>query len=347
MSRRVLVVGPSWVGDMVMAHAAVQVLTGRGNRVDILAPGWSLPVIQRMPGVARGIELAAGHGQLKLGTRRAVARDLKAAGYAQAIVLPRSLKAALVPFFARIPVRTGFLGEHRYGLINDRRPFAADVLDQTVKRFVALALNRDEALPASLPAPVLVPDETARRETAARLGLGDDANPVALMPGAEYGPSKCWPHPHYRALADALQAEGHAVWVFGSDRDRAAAAAIVGGQARNLAGATSLAEAVDLMSLCRVAVTNDSGLMHVAAALGCHVIALYGSSSPAFTPPLSARSTVRWLGLDCSPCFERDCPLGHHRCLRDIAPDSVLADVRSALAALVGAASSRDQPPST
>ncbi len=316
---------------MVMAHAAVQVLAERGNDVDILAPGWSLPVIQRMPGVARGIDLAVGHGELKLGTRRAVARDLKAAGYDQAIVLPRSLKAALVPLFARIPVRTGFLGEYRYGLINDRRPFAAAVHDQTVKRFVALALSRDETLPASLPVPVLVPDQAARRDTAARLGLGDDNNPVALMPGAEYGPSKCWPHPNYRALAGALQAEGHAVWVFGSERDRGAAAAIVSGGARNLAGRTTLAEAVDLMSLCRVAVTNDSGLMHVAAALGCHVIALYGSSSPAFTPPLTARSTVRWLDLDCSPCFARDCPLGHHRCLRDIAPESVLADVHAAL----------------
>jgi len=326
----VLIVGPSWVGDMVMAQSLFRLLAARHPDVslDVLAPGWSLPILARMPEVREPIEMPAGHGELRLGGRRRLGRALAERGYAQAIVLPRSLKAALVPWFARIPRRTGFRGEHRYGLINDMRPFDAAVLDQTVKRFVALGLEPGEPLPDALPRPRLRVDAGRQARALERLGLDPAADPVAFMPGAEYGPAKCWPLEYYAELAARLTDRGHAVWVFGSAKDAAAARAIAGAApVQDLCGRTSLEEAIDLLAACRVGVTNDSGLMHVAAAVGLPVAALYGSSSPAFTPPLTDRAVVHYLGLECSPCFERECPLGHFRCLREITPEDILSSL--------------------
>ncbi|WP_405238257.1 lipopolysaccharide heptosyltransferase II [Lentisalinibacter orientalis] len=325
-----LVVGPSWVGDMVMAQSLFRLLAARhqGVSLDVLAPGWSLPILARMPEVREAVEMPAGHGELRLGGRRRLGRELRARGYARAIVLPRSLKAALVPWFARIPRRTGFRGEHRYGLINDMRPFDAALLDQTVKRFVALGLEPGEPLPDVLPRPRLRVDAERQAQAMARLGLDPTADPVAFMPGAEYGPAKCWPLEYYAELAARLTDRGHAVWVFGSAKDAAAARTIAGAApVQDLCGRTSLEEAIDLLAACRAGVTNDSGLMHVAAAVGLPVAALYGSSSPAFTPPLTDRAVVHYLGLECSPCFERECPLGHFRCMREITPEDVLASL--------------------
>ncbi len=321
---------------MVMAQSLFRLLAGRDpdRPIDVLAPGWSRPILARMPEVREAIELPAGHGELRLGERRRLGRALRGRGYGQAIVLPRSLKAALVPWFARIPRRTGFRGEHRYGLINDMRPFDAAVLDQTVKRFVALGLEPGEALPDELPRPRLRVDPARQARALERLGLDPGTGPVAFMPGAEYGPAKCWPLQYFGELAARLGERGHAVWVFGSAKDVGAARAIAenaeNAQAAsvvNLCGRTTLEEAIDLLADCRCGVTNDSGLMHVAAAVGLPIAALYGSSSPAFTPPLTERAVVHYLGLECSPCFERECPLGHFRCLREITPERVLASL--------------------
>ncbi len=312
---------------MVMAQSLLRLLAARHPHVslDVLAPGWSLPILARMSEVREAIEMPAGHGELRLGERRRLGRALREHGYAQAIVLPRSLKAALVPWFARIPRRTGFRGEHRYGLVNDMRPFDAAVLDQTVKRFAALGLEPGEPLPDVLPRPGLRVDTGRQAQAIARLRLDPAADPIAFMPGAEYGPAKCWPLEYYAELAARLTGRGHAVWVFGSAKDAAAARAIAAAApVQDLCGRTSLEEAIDLLAACRAGVTNDSGLMHVAAAVGLPVAALYGSSSPAFTPPLTDRAVVHYLGLDCSPCFERECPLGHFRCLREIMPEEVL-----------------------
>jgi heptosyltransferase II len=334
-----LVVGPSWVGDMVMAQALYKTLRRRhaGAAIDVVAPPWSLPVLARMPEVRQGIELAVGHGELGLGLRWSVGRRLRHERYDRAIVLPRSLKAALVPFFASVPVRTGFLGEARYGLINDIRPFDAAVLDQTVKRFVALGLDAGDA-PADIEPPALASRPDALEALKSKLGLGGRGEVVALMPGAEYGPAKQWPVERYAAVAGRLVASGLEVWVLGSAKERALGATIEdaagpGSAVRNLCGETSLEDTVDLLSAARVAVTNDSGLMHVAAAAGAHVVAIYGSSSPGFTPPLTAAKTVLSLGLECSPCFQRTCPLQHLRCLRDISADRVVGAVMAALGA--------------
>ncbi|MEL7296111.1 MAG: lipopolysaccharide heptosyltransferase II [Pseudomonadota bacterium] len=329
MTAPTLVVGPSWVGDMIMAQSLFkQLQIDTQGPIDVLAPPWSLPVLARMPEVRRGIALPIGHGELGLGTRRRIGRSLRAEGYRQAIVLPRSAKAALVPWHANVPQRTGFRGEMRFGLINDIRPFDRSVLDQTVKRFVALGLKRNQPLPASLPTPKLLSDANEQRAVHDALGLQSDQPTIALLPGAEYGPAKCWPHAHFAALASALRDRGFQVCIVGGPADRPAGDSIVAasdGAATNLCGETTLAQAVDLLAGCEIAVTNDSGLMHMAAAVGTHVIALYGSTSPDFTPPLTTAADVLTLALDCSPCFKRECPLGHLNCLQQLTPQMVLA----------------------
>lgn len=309
---------------MVMAQALFKVLKSRdpGRPIDVLAPGWSLPVVARMPEIREGIAAETGHGELGLAKRRRIGKSLRGS-YDHAVVLPRSFKAALVPWFAGIPRRTGFRGESRFGLINDMRPFDRSVLDQTVKRFVALGLARGEALP-SIPYPTLAIDAGNQRSVIERLGLDTDRPVVAFMPGAEYGPAKCWPHPKFAELARMLDDDGFAVWVLGSDKDRPAGEAIAShSNATNVCGKTSLADVIDLLAYSRQAVSNDSGLMHIAAAVGTHIHAVYGSSSPHFTPPLADRHDVHWLALDCSPCFERECPLGHMNCLNQLSPASV------------------------
>ncbi len=328
----VLVVGPSWVGDMVMAQSLFRWLKQRApdRPIDVLAPGWSLPIVARMPEVRAGVEMPLGHGAVGIGVRRSLGVSLRDRGYGRAIVLPRSLKAALVPWFARIPRRTGYRGEFRYGLINDMRAFDKSVLDQTVKRFVMLGVERGEALPPP-PHPLLTVDANAQRKAIERLVPTHDRPVVGLLCGAEYGPAKAWPQEHFATAARELFERGFDVWLLGGPGDRDAAHNIVaqsGVTAHNLCGQTSLSEAIDLLAACHAVVSNDSGLMHVAAAVGTSVVAVYGSSSPSFTPPLTARSEIHYLDLECSPCFERTCPLGHLRCLKDLTPAQVIASIR-------------------
>lgn len=331
-----LVIGPSWVGDMVMAQSLfVRLRQLRpAAPVDVLAPGWSLPLIARMPQVRKGIEMPLGHGAFGWGERRRIGALLRAQAYAQALVLPGSWKSALVPFFAGIPRRTGFRGEMRYGLLNDIRPLDKSLLQTTVQRFVALAEDGPARAAPAVPTPRLTADAVLGTALVIKLGL-DDRNAVGLMPGAEYGPAKQWPAEYYGELAKMLGAAGVQPWVFGSGKEVELGEqirALSGGQAVNLCGKTALADVVDLAARCRAVVSNDSGLMHVAAAAGAPVVALYGSSTPDFTPPLTERRYVHYLRLSCSPCFERTCPLVHYNCLRHITP----AAVRDSLRALAG-----------
>jgi heptosyltransferase-2 len=324
-----LVVGPSWIGDAVLSHPLLVRLKQLepAAAIDVLAPAWALPVYRRMPEVANVVSLPFGHGDLALGARRRFARGL--ARYDRAIVLPNSWKSALIPFHAGIPLRTGYRGEMRYGLLNDMRRLDEKALPRIVDRYAALAEPRGAAL-GPVPEPRLRVDDAARRATLAHLGL-DLAKPVAVLaPGAEYGPAKRWPARHFAALADELAARGFQVWLIGSDKD-AAITAEVRSLARtpcvDLAGRTTLDEAIDLLSLAAHVVTNDSGLMHVAAALDRPTAALFGSSSPEFTPPLSAHARVITLKLSCSPCFARVCPLGHTNCLVTLEPARVLLEM--------------------
>ncbi len=324
---RTLVVAPSWIGDAVLSHALLVRLKERdpNGSVDVLAPPWALPVYRRMPEVAATIALPFGHGDLELGARRRFAKTLPR--YDRAIVLPNSFKSALIPWHAGVAVRTGYRGEMRYGLLNDVRVLDEDALPLIAERYAALAQPAGEAFARPLPEPRLRVDDAGRRATAAKYGL-DPAKPVAVFaPGAEYGPAKRWPARHFADLARTLSDRGFQVWLMGSSKDAPITAEIqrlCGALSIDLAGRTSLDEAIELMSLASRVVTNDSGLMHVAAALDRPMAAIFGSSSPAFTPPLSARARIVSLKLECSPCFQRECPLGHTHCLVKLDPARVL-----------------------
>ena len=333
---KILIVGPAWVGDMVMAQSLFKVLkrASESNQVDdeitVLAPAWSMPMLARMPQVAHGICLPLEHGELGLRVRYQLGRQLRSTRFDRAIVMPNSFKSALLPWFAKIPQRTGYLGEHRRGLLNDIRVLDRRVMPLNVQHFAALGMRKEAAPPSldDIPKPVLVVEPAMMAETASRFALAIDAPIIALCPGAEYGPAKRWPVEHFAEVANRQLQLGWQVWLFGSKNDREIAARIdrlCHGRCANLCARTSLGEAVDLMALAKYAVTNDSGLMHIAAAVGCHVIAIYGSSSDAFTPPLTDKSDRLSLGLDCSPCFQRTCPLGHLNCLNELHPAEVLA----------------------
>lgn len=328
--RRILVVGPSWVGDMVMAQSLFMTLRAQNPQaqIDVLAPEWSLPILKRMPQVRDGIPMPLGHGQFELRTRWQLGRQLREKGYNQAIVLPGSLKSALVPFFAGIPQRTGYTGEMRYGLLNDHRHLDKQLLPMTVQRFVALGLPTHPGSTPQTPTPKLVSSPDHCKQLLAQLQLNTERPAIAFMPGAEYGPAKQWPAQHFAQAARDLIARGHQIWILGSAKDRATSDVIAqnapGPHLHNLCGQTQLADVVDLLALCKAAISNDSGLMHVAAALDVPLVALYGSSDPKHTPPLSPKAHVMYLGLECSPCFKRQCPLGHTQCLNDIKPDQVL-----------------------
>jgi len=330
-NERILVVGPSWVGDMVMAQSLFKFLKDRQPAcyIDVLAPAWSLPVIDRMPEVRRGIAVDIAHGEFGLATRRRLGLQLRSQQYDRAIVLPRSFKSALIPWFAGARVRTGFRGEMRFGLLNDIRVLEKFRLDQTVKRFVALGRGVDEK-PAPLLHPSLSVSLDNQQAAMERLKLHSAKAVVALMPGAEYGPAKCWPLAHFAELANRLDAAGYAVWVLGSNNDMEAGNAISSSSpARNLCGQTGIVDAIDLLARCEHAVSNDSGLMHIAAAVGTTVHAIYGSSTPDYTPPLTDRCRVHYRRLECSPCFRRECPLEHLNCLNGIAPEAVFAGIQA------------------
>jgi heptosyltransferase-2 len=336
-TERILVVAPSWVGDAILVEPLIALLREPYEEpvVDVLAPPWCAPVFGRMRGVRRLVEAPFAHGRLDLPARRAVARDLAGERYTRAIVLPNSWKSALVPWLAGIPRRTGYVGELRYGLLNDARRLDAKALPRLVDRFVALVVPPGALVPTP-PGPVLVPD-TANRGAAMRaMRLRTDPPVAVLCPGAEYGPAKRWPPTHFADLAARFLADGRQVWLLGSPNDKLAASSVLqaagepGRRIVDLTGRTDLGTAIDLMSLASVVVSNDSGLMHAAAAVGVPVVALFGSSSPVYTPPLSPLAHVARIDIECSPCFKRECPLGHFKCMRELAPGVVYNLARAA-----------------
>lgn len=324
----VLMVAPGWVGDLVMAEPLARLLDARSSctGVDVLAPAWAGPLLARMASVRRALELPFGHGAFRPAARWALGRSLRAAGYAQAIVLPNSWKSALPVRAARIPLRTGYIGEWRHGLLNDLRRLDPAALPMTIQRFLALGVAAGAPLPA-LSHPRLVADAARQAATRAALGVATDAAPVVLCPGAEYGPAKRWPVRHFAALARHYLDAGAPVWLLGSARDAPVTRAInaaVEARCVDFAGRTDLGQACDLLAGAARVVSNDSGLMHIAAALGVPVVGVFGSSDPGHTPPLGPRATGVSLHLACSPCFARTCPLGHTRCLEDLDPARVI-----------------------
>lgn len=333
---KILIVGPSWVGDMVMAQALFISLREQHPDcvIDVLAPDWCRALLERMPEVHAAVPLPIGHGELALGERRRIGKQLKAAAYDQAIVLPNSFKSALIPWFAGIKRRTGWRGEARGWLLNDCRRLDKAAYPLMVQRFVALAWPANTVLPDVLPRPALQVDPVAAAAARQRLGLATTRKVLALCPGAEFGPAKQWPARHYAAVAQALVQRGWQVWLLGSGKDATVAAEIreyLQADSRqhchDLCGRTALGEAVDLLGEASLVVSNDSGLMHIAAALARPLVVLYGSTSAAFTPPLATRVRQLTLGLACSPCFKRECPLQHLDCLEKLEPTRVLAAI--------------------
>jgi heptosyltransferase II len=328
---RILVVAPAWVGDLVMADAVLQLLARRDGppEIHVLAPPATAPLAPRLSHVTEVHTLGVGHGELGLGRRRALARKFRGV-FDQAIVLPNTWKSALVPWLAGIPRRTGWLGEARVGVLNDHRRLDAARYPLMIERFMALALPEGAELPRPYPTPSLRLDAARREALVDQFGLSGSGPVLALCPGAEYGEAKRWPAAHYAAVARDALARGGRVWVFGSPAESALGDSIAAAAPGTIsvAGRTSLTDAADLLSAADHVVCNDSGLMHVAGAVGVPVIAVYGSTSPAFTPPLGAASQVLSLDLACSPCFQRRCPLGHLRCLRDLGPERVVEALR-------------------
>jgi heptosyltransferase II len=334
--RKILVIGPSWVGDCMLMQPMLMRLKQRHPDclIDVLAPIWTADLLRALPEVHQTIVNPFGHGALDLKGRYQLGLQLRAAQYDQAIVLPNSLKSALVPFFARIPQRIGFVGEMRYGLLNDARKLDKTVLPLMVERFAQLAEAPNGKIPRPLANPKLSVSAAQRDATLAKLGLTLDQPVAVFCPGAEYGPAKRWPVAYFAETAQRLHDQGFAVWLIGSAKDHDVAEQIVAlgnPDTRNMCGSTDLTDAIALLSCAQLVISNDSGLMHLAAALDRPMLALFGSSSPQFTPPLSAEATIVKLDIKCSPCFKRECPLGHFNCMNHLTPDRVWEKIQQVI----------------
>ncbi len=335
-TNRILVIGPAWVGDMVMVQSLFMTLKRQdaNNIIDVVAPAWSAPVLSRMPEVRQVIKVNLQHGKLQLAERYRVSKSLRGE-YDRAIILPRTFKSALIPLFAKIPKRTAYRGEMRYGVVNDMRKLDESLTYKAVEKYLQLAATPSQLTKApEIHYPTLKVDNAKRRQSAMKFSI-DEATPlIAFMPGAEFGPTKQWPGEYFGELAIRFKKLGYQVFVFGSPKDQVIGDEIVrasNGDAKSLCGQTNLEEAVDLLSLAKVAITNDSGLMHIAAAVGRPIVAMYGAITPEYTPPLTDKKEIQYLGLECSPCWKKQCPYGHYNCLKNIEVEKVFQSAQKFL----------------
>lgn len=326
--KKILVIGPAWVGDMVMAQTLFKCLAKDDVIIDVLAPNWSRPLLERMPEVRQAIAMPLGHGEFNLKKRYQIGKSLRSEKYDQAIILPNSFKSALIPWFAKIPNRIGWLRELRGMLLTDGRKLDKKQYPLMIERFIALAFPKNTKLPQPYPRPTFSVNKQSVQQALIKHKLNIEKPITVMCPGAEFGPAKRWPEQHYAAVANELLDQGGQVWLMGSGNDKSVTGELnhlTQNRCHDLAGETSLGEAIDLMSLAQQVITNDSGLMHIAAALNRPLIAIYGSSSPEFTPPLADKVAIVREDLPCSPCFKRICPLEHLNCLKQLQPSKVLA----------------------
>lgn len=336
---KILVVGPAWVGDMVMAQVLFKAIKQHAPhcQLDVVAPAWSIALCERMPEVHAVIPLPCQHGEWGWAKRRCLAKQLEAEHYAIAYVLPNSWKAALIPFLAKIPIRIGWFGEARVGLLNQWRRLDKKKHPLMIQRFAALA-NRFNPVPvASIALPKLVCrlEDQQALVTAHHLDLSKPV--LVLAPGAEFGPAKIWSAAYFAEVANQYLNQGWQIWLLGSPNDSEAGQTIQSltqNQCVNFIGKTTLATAMDLLSLAQAIVCNDSGMMHIATALGKTVVAVFGSTSAQFTPPLGSRAQVLQLKLACQPCFQRTCRYGHYDCLKQLKPQQVIAALQASMRAL-------------
>lgn len=327
---KILIIGPSWLGDMIMSQALFKVLKDRFDCViDVVAPEWSCPILDRMEEVSKSITLPISHGELALRQRYLLAKQLRGEGYSQAIVLTNTWKSALLPFWARIPRRTGWLGELRWGLLNDVRYLNKNKYPTMMQRYVALAYTKGEDIPTEHPYPAFKVNQATVLETLNKFNLvtGKNKKIMALCPGAAFGIAKRWPEHYFIKLAQNKINAGWEIWLFGSKQDLPVVERIqnqLPSNCKNFAGKLQLSETVDLISVVDVVISNDSGLMHMASGLNKYLLAIYGSTSSAFTPPFGAHAKIVTKKLPCSPCFKKVCPLKHHQCMNAITPEQIL-----------------------
>ena len=343
--QRSLLVAPQWIGDAVMAQPLVAMLAARGERLSAIALPAVAPVLRAMPGIDEVIEAPFAHRRLDLGARLRLAAQLRGRGFDRAYLLGNNLKSRLVPWLAGIGLRIGWRGEaagwmlshclredSRDARLDMRLHYARLAGDVPGRGLAAPRLAHAPVVASDVPQPLLRLAQPEAADTAAQLGLRPPY--VVLCPGAEYGPAKQWPAAHHAALAAMARRAGLQVVLVGSARERAVAASIVGQVAADprglvdLCGSTTLLQAMQVLAAASGVISNDSGLMHIAAALGRPTVGLYGSTDPRHTPPAARRSAALWLQLPCSPCFRRTCPLGHLNCLRALDPQWAWAELR-------------------
>jgi heptosyltransferase-2 len=331
---KILVIGPSWIGDMVMAQALFKTLKSENADViiDVLALDWTKPLLARMPEVNIAISMPVSHGVFGWNMRKKLGHSLRDQHYQQAIVLPNSWKSALIPWFANIPIRTGWRGEQRYGLLNDMRILDKQALPMMVQRYVSLANPASQAhSPPSYQAPLMLAQQPKKEFN---FLLDPDKKRLLFCPGAEFGPAKQWPASHFSGLANIYLAQGWQLLIMGSKADADIAKQIMQlipdhhqSDVFNLCGKTILGDAIDLLSTADLVVSNDSGLMHISAALQKNLMVIYGPTSPSFTPPLASNSQIVQLDVECGPCFQKSCPEGHHKCMQDLSSDIVFNQI--------------------
>lgn len=330
---KVLVIAPAWVGDLVMSQTLFKALKKQYKdalELDVFANSWTKGILYRMEEVDYVLDNPFPHGKLSLLKRINLGFKLRKKHYNQVIILPNSLKSAIVPFFAGIKKRTGFVGEFRHGLINDIYKLDKEQLPRMIDRFCALINSGNK--PYKIDFPKLNVDIQNQCELIERFSINETKKIVAFCPAAEFGPAKRWLPEYFSQLADLLLEDGFTVLILGSKKDVELGDLIIHKAKKtnallNLCGQTSLEDSVDILAMCSAVVTNDSGLMHIASAVDTKVIAIYGSSSPKFTPPLSLKVQIIQVPLECSPCFQRTCKYGHYNCLKFITPDVVYARI--------------------
>jgi heptosyltransferase-2 len=338
----ILIIAPNWIGDAVMTQPLLAKLKKQypDSPIDVLAGQWVAPIYRACSEVNEVIEAPFEHQQLQWGLRQQLAKQLQTKRYQACFILPNSFKSALIPWLANIPLRIGYRGELRFGLINLALPNPSKVnRPPMVDHYLALSalLDEQEDIAQTL-TPVLHVSDAAKQSIEQKLIAGQmDSNSLFVFcPGAEYGPTKRWPAKHFAELAKALTQENTKAQIIllGSKGDQAIANEILENSGKhshihNWCGVTSLDEAIAVIAKAKAVVSNDSGLMHIAAALKTPQVAIFGSSDPAHTPPLSEKAKVIWLQLPCSPCHKKVCPLGHLQCLNDILPQQVFATLNT------------------
>lgn len=334
-SKKILIVSPAWIGDIVIAQSLLKFIKRHDPEaiIDVLAPAWSHELYSVMPEINEILTMPLGHSQFQFKKRWQLGKGLRNKKYHQAIILPNSWKSAIIPFAARIPLRTGWLGEMRFGLLNDWRILNEKILPLMVQRFLALGNIKtlaNQNLDWHAFQPHLEINHTHEINKYKKLFLIEEKPLLILCPGAAYGPAKCWPAEYFAEIANYKKSKDWQIVLLGSKSDEFMGFSIeklTKNACINLIGKTSLLDALRILSFAKLVISNDSGLMHLTAALDRPLIALYGSSSPEFTPPLSVKAKIIYLNLSCSPCFKRVCPLIHFNCLKQLTPQIVLSAI--------------------